>query len=303
MADEIRFLAMGSSAHVVVNGDPRLLDLAMRRITVLEARWSRFRPASELSQLNAAHGRPMVVSPDTIRLFTAMRDAYVATGGTYQPAVRDAMETLGYCCPFPDLAPPSTMPAPRAVTSFVVDIDPRSRIVQLGAGVAVDPGGIGKGLAADMVADELMAAGAVGVLVNIGGDLRVRGVPDGADEWSIAVEHPDDPRRVVAIVRLVEGGVATSTVARRKWAADDGTALHHLVDPRTSQPAATHYRQATVVTGRAQWAEVYAKCALIDGELPACANAAVLTVGDDDRIEFMGADAESFFATTVETER
>ncbi len=234
MSGEVRFLAMGSYTHVVVHGDERLLDVASRRLAVLEARWSRFRPASELSQLNAANGRPMIVSADTVRLFTAMRDAYVATGGTYQPAVREAIETLGYCCPLPDLSPPASMPAARPVRPFIVDIDMDVNLVRLVGGATVDPGGIGKGLAADMVADELMAAGAIGVLVNVGGDLRVRGLPEGADEWSIAVEHPDDPRRTIAIVRLAEGGIATSTVARRRWTAGDGTEIHHLVDPRTS---------------------------------------------------------------------
>jgi thiamine biosynthesis lipoprotein len=303
MSGDVRFLAMGSYAHVVVHGDSRLLEVASRRLAVLEARWSRFRPASELSQLNAASGRPMIVSADTVQLFTAMRDAYVATNGTYQPRVLEAMETLGYCCPLPDLAPPASMPAARPVRPFLVDIDARANIVRLVDGTKVDPGGIGKGLAADMVADELMAAGAVGVLVNVGGDVRVRGVPEQAAEWSIAVEHPDDPRRTIAIVRLADGGVATSTVARRRWSADDGTEIHHLVDPNTSQPAATHFRQATVVSGRTQWAEVYAKCALIDGALPDCASAAVLTVADDDRIEFMGTDAEVYFGTFVEAER
>ncbi len=58
-----------------------------------------------------------------------------------------------------------------------------------------------------------------------------------------------------------------------------------------------------MVAGRTHWAEVYAKCALIDGSLPDCATAAVLTVADDDRIEFMGTDAEVFFGTIVEADR
>jgi len=303
MSGEVRFRAMGAEAHVVVHGDRRLLDVAMRRIEVLEARWSRFRPASELSQLNAAGGRPMIVSPDTVRLFTALRAAYEVTGGTYQPAVLGALEALGYDRSLPEVVGPATLPAPSAVAPFFASIDDRVNLVQLPAGVRVDPGGIGKGLAADIVADELIAAGAVGVLVNLGGDLRVRGVPADADVWRIAVEAPDAPDERIAVVELAEGAIATSTTARRRWRTGDGATVHHLVDPRSSQPAVTCFRQVTVVCGRAQWAEVFAKCVLLDGVLPANAAAAVLTVADDGTVGRQGTDAEAFFGETVEAGR
>lgn len=296
MVREVRFRAMGADAHVLVHGDVRLLDVAVRRIEVLEARWSRFRPASELSQANAAGGRPLLVSPDTIRLFAAMREAYDVTGGTYQPAVLGALEALGYDRSLPEVTGPATLPEARPVPPFLAAIDERIGLVQLPAGVRVDPGGIGKGLAADLVADELIAAGAEGVLVNLGGDLRVRGVPEGRGPWRIAIEHPDDPTVIVGVVTLADGAIATSTVARRRWTAEDGAAVHHLVDPRTSRPADACFRQATVVCGRAQWAEVYAKCVLLDGGLPPVAAAAVLTVAEDGAVGVQGTDAGELFS-------
>jgi FAD:protein FMN transferase len=77
MPAEERFAVMGTTAHVVVVAeDPcPLLAPVQRRLAELEARWSRFRPVSEVSRLNAASGRSVVVSADTISLMVHSVDA------------------------------------------------------------------------------------------------------------------------------------------------------------------------------------------------------------------------------------
>src|SRR5204862_328066 len=78
------------------------------------------------------------------------------------------------------------------------------REVRLPAGTGFDPGGIGKGLAADMVVAETMAAGAAGVCVNLGGDLRVTGLDPTDAAWTVAVEYPL-AARPLAYVGLRDG--------------------------------------------------------------------------------------------------
>ena len=63
---ELRFRAMGSDVHVLVNGPAALLETARDRVEELERRWSRFRPDSEISRLNALAGTPMAVSAETL---------------------------------------------------------------------------------------------------------------------------------------------------------------------------------------------------------------------------------------------
>ena len=88
------------------------------------------------------------------------------------------------------------------------------------AGVGFDPGGIGKGFAADLVLDELLAEGAGGACVNLGGDVRVGGLgPDGGD-WTVTVEDPRDPAGPPLVTLLLaDGAVATSSRCRRRWRA------------------------------------------------------------------------------------
>lgn len=138
------------------------------------------------------------------------------------------------------------------------------QVVQLTPGTAIDPGGIGKGLAADIVVDELTHAGVGAVLVNIGGDLRVGGCnAPGGPAWNVAVEAVGDPGRHVATLALCTGAVATSTTERQT--ASGGEVHHHVIDPRTGCPAVSDLRAVTVVASTAWQADVHATAALVLG--------------------------------------
>lgn len=289
---ERHFPVMGSAGHLVVVGGPEgLARSGIEQLERLESLWSRFRPSSEISRLNQAGGAPCLVSGPTRLLVEAMLSAWDLTGGRFDPTVGHALADLGYDHSWPLLSPPIRLPrATRSVGCEGVSLDLDQGLVQLPGGLTLDPGGLGKGLAADIVATELMASGAEGVLVNVGGDLRVIGTAPAGDEWLIAVEHPDHPedsRHHLTHLALTGGGVATSTAARRHWSTRDGTPVHHLIDPATSLPATTARRQVTVVAGCAWWAEALAKVAFLDGELPDV-QAGALIVERDGRTSSIG---------------
>src|SRR5690606_2471757 len=129
----------------------------------------------------------------------------------------------------------------------------------------LDPGGLGKGLAADLVAGELMAAGASGALVDLGGDLRVVGSSPAGETWRIDVEHPGRPGRPIARVETRDGAVATSSRGRRRWTGTDGAAVHHLLDPASGHPAEPDWTSATALARTGVDAEVGATVAFLDG--------------------------------------
>jgi thiamine biosynthesis lipoprotein len=145
-----------------------------------------------------------------------------------------------------------------------IDVDLDSSTVRLPAGVALDLGGIGKGRAADLVAEQLLADGAVGACVNVGGDVRVTGRPPQGDTWPIALCNELAPETDLCVVSLRDGGVATSTPLRRRWTRGDDE-VHHLLDPRTGRPVVTDLASVTVLAGTAAWAEVLAKAAFLSG--------------------------------------
>ena len=272
-----RFRALGSEClvRVVVADDdpsgPALLDGAVALLDDIESRWSRFRPESELSALNAHAGSPVFTSADTATVVAMAIEAWRVTGGLFDPTVHDALVASGYDRTFDDIgeadpsptsAPdhPATVPGPADI-----EVDERIGLVVLPPGCHLDLGGIGKGRAADLVIDQLIASGAAGACVDLGGDVRVAGLTvGGGDDWVIAVDNPFEPGRDLALLRLAGGAVTTSSSMKRRWSTGSGAA-HHLIDPGTGRPAESGLAAVTVVAGAAAWGEVHAKAALIAG--------------------------------------
>ena len=265
---ELHFRAMGSAIHiVVVGGSDSLLDLARHHVERLELLWSRFLLDSEISVLNAV--RVLEVSPETVLLLERAIDGWRLSGGSFDPLLLDALERAGYDRSFEQLVDDGPSPH-RAVASrlgidipAVTDIVIDGSIAMLPLGVEFDPGGIGKGLAADLVAMEIIAAGADGACVNMGGDLRVTGASPSGDGWTIAIDHPltSSP---IALVGLHDGAVATSSILQRVWL-HDGEPKHHVIDPSTGEPSTTDLSLASVIAGEGWKAEVLAKSVLLRG--------------------------------------
>ena len=273
---EHRFRAMGTDAHVVVvGGPPGLAHRAAERIEALEARWSRFRPDSELCRINRAAGDPVLVVPLTFELLTAARDAWAQTEGAFDPTVLPALVAAGYDRDFDAVASDVPLSGARSDGTDLasvpdcgaLELDPVVGAVRLPIGVELDLGGIAKGFTADLVARELLEAGAAGVCVNLGGDLRVVGDgPSDTGAWVVAVEAEVDGAEEPVALGLVSGGVATTSVTRRTWRRD-GELQHHVIDPRTGRPARTPWAAVTVVAGSATAAEPLAKAVLLASTL------------------------------------
>ena len=268
---------MGSDAHLLVvtgaKADPavaaRLLAGAWAHVDTLEDRWSRFRPGSEVSVLNRHGGAPVAVSADTVTLVSHALAAWDMTDGLFDPTVGTAIAALGYDRDFgevahgtrPALAGSGAGPAPGPGG---IDLDPAAGTVTLPPGVRFDPGSIGKGLAADLVAEALVAAGALGALVNLGGDLRAVGEPPDAGGWAVSVPDPLQAGAELARFALPHGAVATSSRLRRRWRTEAGPA-HHLLDPATGRPATGATVAVSVVADRAWRAEALATALFLRG--------------------------------------
>jgi thiamine biosynthesis lipoprotein len=252
---------MGSDAHLVVVGDPYLLDIGRQRVEDLEQRWSRFLPTSEISRLNSRLGTSMRVSADTFQLVSLAVDAWRITGGRFDPTVLGDLIRAGYDRPFEAIAinPHGGVSALRRNCGGI-GLDPRTFTVTLPADAGFDPGGIGKGLAADLVSAELLAAGAEGACVNLGGDLRVAGKGPDDGRWVVAIDTGalGLPARLLA---LATGAVATSAVTNRTWTVG-GRRRHHLIDPVHQLAGRDAAMLVTALSGTAAQAEVATKAAL-----------------------------------------
>jgi thiamine biosynthesis lipoprotein len=265
--------AMGcAAALVVVGGDSGLADVAVARIEDLESKWSRFRETSELRRINRHAGRPVRVSRDTIELVALAIEAWVRSGGVFDPTVGGAVIAAGYDESFdrfdgrPRPVDPSAMTP--AAGAAAIDIDVVAGTITVPPGVQLDAGGLGKGVAADVVVAELLAAGAAGAMISLGGDLRVRGTgpdDDAGGAWLVAIADPWSDDADLVTVAISDGGVATSSTLRRRWTTVAGSDAHHVIDPRTGAPSTSPVVAATVLAADAATAEVVATSCIVGG--------------------------------------
>ena len=261
------FPAMGTEVTVLAPAGHA--DEAAGRVRRLfedwERRLSRFRPDSELTRLNAHAGRPVPVGALLYRVLDTALAAARATGGVYDPTMGRQLARLGYDRSFEQVPArsPRRGPAGPGGGWREVRMDRAARLVTLPPGVGVDLGGIAKGMAVDAAVERLGQAGVGPVMVNAGGDLRVGGRPPGGGDWWIVI----DGRRARLRVPLAAGALATSGIARRRWS-QGGERRHHLLDPRTGEPARTGLWSVTAVAGSCAQAEVAAKVAFVLGRDP-----------------------------------
>ncbi len=270
---ERRLRVMGTQAHVVVHAaEPeRVAAAAVDNLHLLERIWSRFVPDSEVSRMNRNAGDAVAVSGETILLVERSIEAWTLTGGRYDPAMLAQVCALGYDRSFDEIGPVDRLAAPQAPSPGCggIAVDRQRGTATLPAGVAFDPGGIGKGLAADLVSGWALDAGADGVMVNVGGDLRVRGVPPDGDRWVIAVREPAWSDDAISTLHLGDGAVATSTSLRRRWVVS-GVEHHHLLDPRSGCPHQGGAVLATAVATEGWWAEAAATASIGSGFVDEC---------------------------------
>jgi thiamine biosynthesis lipoprotein len=210
-----------------------------------DARFSRFRPSSELSRVNALPLGLTLVSGEFASMLTLSLDAARATDGLVTPAVGGAIVAAGYDRDFDRLPPDVGAVVPAAVPSW-------HSISVHGGGllrtdtVQLDLNGVVKGKTVD---DALELAGSG--WVSAGGDVAaldpvVVGLPGGGS------------------IALHDGGLATSSVAKRRWLAD-AVPQNHLIDPRTGRPTTSPWRDVSVAARSCLVADVAAKAALLLG--------------------------------------
>jgi thiamine biosynthesis lipoprotein len=269
---------MGNTARVIVVAEredelEHLMSVAQVRLSQLEACWSRFISTSEVSQLNTAlHSVWTPISDDTALLLHYLVDAFRVTNGAFNPFLLPALVNAGYSH---SLTNNATVSLPHSASWHATADDLELQHTSNGwqarllNGATVDPGGIGKGLAADIVAEQLMSLNARGVSVSVGGDLRCIGSPSDAEVWPVDIEDAEQPLHIAASVLIPSGGVATSSTHAKRW--HMGTLMqHHVIDPSTGQPTSPNapdaLHTATVIASSAAWAEVFATALLVSGE-------------------------------------
>jgi len=268
----IEWRAVGTSCSAAVTAGPDdearaqiALAAAQAEVEAVEAELSRFRPESDLSRLNAGAGSWVPIGRrllDSLRLAIKARDD---TGGRFDPTVLPALVAAGYDRTFEELTERPAEHADGWRAGATIELDHRDGRARLEPGTAVDLGGIGKGYAATRALEAMRkhAPSLPGGLVDLGGDIAVRGEAPEGGPWRIAVSDPRRPGETLTVIALEEGGVATSGRDARRFG--PSKSLHHLIDPETGESAIAGPFTVTVVAPDAAEAEAHATTLAIAG--------------------------------------
>jgi thiamine biosynthesis lipoprotein len=167
-------------------------------------------------------------------------------------------------------------------------------------GVSLDFSSIAKGYGVDLGADALDALGLKRYMLEIGGEVRLRGLSPRGDRWRIAIERPDSaPREVQAAISATDIGIATSG-DYRNYFERDGQRFSHLIDPRTGRPIVHDLVSVTVLHPSTAIADAWATALIVLGYEDARAITEQLAwpvyfvrrAGDDLRVEWTPAMAD-----------
>lgn len=265
----VTFRALGTTAVMIISDREATAEarrIFEEEIDAMDRVASRFRADSELSDLERRAGVPVQVSERLAEvLAVGLRGAEV-TGGRVDPTVGNALGALGYDRDFARLDPdgPPLQLTVRPVPGWTcVRLDHATRTVRVPAGVTLDFGATAKALCADRAAGAIYGETGVGVLVGLGGDLSAAG-PAAEGGWRVQVadryDHPGSGPAQTVLIR--QGGLATSGTSTRRWTRG-GRMLHHLIDPRTGQPAPEAWRTVSVAAASCVDANIASTAAIL----------------------------------------
>lgn len=277
-------------------GEERVEELRERVTGVLDRvdrGMSTWREDAELARFNRQEeAAAFAFSAETRQVVDAALDLARETRGAFDPTVGPLVGLWGFG---PEAA--SGEPgagaleqARRRVGWQKLHWDEEGRLVREVPGVELDLSGIAKGYAVDAIVADLAAAQPIGLLVEVGGEVRAAGTKAGGAPWRVGLQQPDGAG-LDAVVALTAGALATSGDYRQTRQLG-GRRVTHVIDPRAGRPVQTGVASASVIAPTCMEADAVATALMVLGpdegmdwiEARPWLEAALLVRGDDGRI-------------------
>ncbi len=272
MISSIEFRAMNTSVILAAEGDGAIPGMYAAKMFIdnCEQRFSRFLPASEVTELNRYAGSWLRVSDELMDMLQLSMKYHKATKGIFDPSILPDLKLAGYDRSMDEIRTHGVHNLPEdsirrlrpAFDEISLDLD--NRRVRLPRGLELELGGIAKGWIVEKAA-QLLHKYVEACGVSAGGDILFIGHPRDGMDWDVSLEDPRSPTELLTELHIPAGAIATSSIMKRTW--NQGQKVrHHLIDPRTGEPARTDWLSVSVICPSVIEADVFAKVILIAGE-------------------------------------
>ncbi len=263
------FPAMASLCEILIETDDEavarsLTLLAQQEAMRIEHKFSRYRQDNPLALINKSNGKPVSIDEETHRLLIFADTCYQLSDGMFDitaGVLRNVWQFDGS----------DKVPVKAEVMKILPfigwqQVELNKQSVTLPPGFELDLGGIGKEYAADTVASLIYQQETTcSVLVNFGGDIQITRPRKNNQPWFIGIENPFDEKEGVTMVRIYQGGLATSGDSQR-FLMKDGQRYSHILNPFTGFPIDNPPRSVTVATEQCTDAGLLATLGLLQGE-------------------------------------
>lgn len=244
---------------------------------------------SEISKVQAASGKQAVaVSQDTFDIIATSLDYAKRTGGMFDPTVGPIVDLWGIGSEHAKVPDPAELKQNLELVDYRdVTLNPDKREVKLEKeGMELDLGSIGKGYAADRIADYLRKSGFESAIVDLGGNIFAVGPKPGGKDWIIGVQDPDETRgNQIGKMTVQNKTIVTSGVYERYFV-ENGKHYHHILNPMTGYPIENNLSSVTIVTSSSTHADAL--------------STSTFALGLDEGMKFIESnpEAEAIFITT-----
>ena len=276
-------LVMGTTYQVkIVPNDlvvsNSLADQIDERLQSLDGTLTTYQKTSELMTFNQSTiNKSLVVSEDLFEVMSIAKQIYEHTNGAFDPTVGPLVNLWGFGPNYTD----QVIPPPESIAQHLSAVglnhlllDKQAGTVTRQSDIRLDLSAVAKGYAVDEVAELLASHGIESYLVEVGGELRLKGLKANGKRWRIAIEKPysgqsggqsvGQESAVQEVLALENVAVATSG-DYRNYFEQEGKRYSHTIDPRTGYPIDHNLASVTVVAQTASRADALATAMMVLG--------------------------------------
>ena len=290
--------AQGSTYHIkyIAERDENLKPAIDSILEVIDRSMSTYRPDSAISKINQGD-TTVVVDEHFRKVFEASQQIWQESEGLFDPTVGVLVNAWGFGkqkISEADLPTDKKIDSLRKYVGFdKVALTEKNLIKKRYTEILFDFNAIAQGYTSDVVANYLSARGIKNYIVEIAGEMYLKGKNTVEDKsWTIGVENPLKPlddRDLVATIQFTNQGLATSGNYRKVWTDSNGRKYVHSINPLTGRATQSDVLSATVVAPSTMLADGYATMFMVMGLAKSKAflekhpNLAVLLVYSDDK--------------------
>ena len=266
----LEFRALGTACviqfrHSGDRSSRRFLAAALGWLSSFEAKFSRFRPDSVISRINAAAGREWVqVDAETEHLLDIAADLHRVTDGILDPTMLPLLRVWDWKTMHTKLPDKAEIKAALALTGFRKIQRKPGQVFLPQAGMGLDFGGFGKEFAVDELVRIAREHGIEDALIDLGRDLYGMGGNGQHPFWHVGLEDPRHPGTCWGGLAVSNFGVAASGDTLRKFEIN-GVRYGHILDPRSGWPVANGMRGVSVFAPTCLQAGIYSTAMFVLG--------------------------------------